>query len=497
VGVSEQDRLNLLIDFVYTERAYSGSSLNQLQPEVFLGFIDRCLTESNGRNPYWRGFEVKDLFARPGLGEQFFNLISQDPEHFERWYSRLYSSSIWIPEDEARQLREKIIAWRRINNIVLDIDQVFSCLSRWEFVGPNTKRLLDWVETYSGDIACSIVRISREPAPEDLEGLAHIYDKDMKESPSGDARPAGVWLPILGDRLLELTIGGQNSVSFPGNLITEVQGVAGRLRLSDKLQSALRGIHEYLHYSRVDPAVDLVRGLYSLYNGEIADFQGVTDKDIKALLANSEARSKLDLIRDQICPEISQDKHLTCLKMAIDLSRAFDTREQTYEGAPLEKLLTEAESILKQGLDIKTIIALSEKITQYNGKKQGELLPVVLALRGYLLDVGITPEGVSSDDLLKCGLNIARYTGEIAPETFFAWSRMSKNHEKKLETEKMLLSSLRLDYRHLSSVQKTLTDYYRTFYYYDDKKAADVYRQLTSRSMVDWLYRLVQEQHLQ
>lgn len=345
-----------------------------------------------------------------------------------------------------------------------------------EYPGVKTDRFFDWFQFVAPDFLVNI--LSPELISEEsLSQIIFLYKGKNKSSSSSDEDSSYIWLPIAGEKILQSITDSKNNNSAASSMVEVNMVIQTMENLPELIKGILYKIRSHLHVSEVEEAASLIRKLYS---------PDIDKDDFALLMSDPEIRSRLEIIRHQICPELNAVSFKERLLASIHITRTIN--KNTDENKPFITLIQNLEDEFKEEASLTTIIQAVKKIKNYPGNDKNRFLPLILDIREHFLNQGVTPPKEIDPSLwLKTAMDIGVYTGEIKPKTQFLW-RHSITQGPNKETQLTILKQLQLRYKQLSTIQ----DYFKILNPNDPTKAADEYRNLTSRSLIDWIYRAVQ-----
>jgi hypothetical protein len=451
-----------------------------LNPEVFKKVMRIKLT--NGSWILIRPGDLRKAFSTEGVCRDLLTCINEDPEsRFQQGLRVLFGGSLWLGESEYKNLLREVLKLKTDRKLTVSYEVAADCLRSWDYVSGDRRRFLELIQVFGADYLVNFdsgARASGEELPERLMTLAQVYEDATLPSSDPNVRKGTLWLPMVGEKMMD-NINGK-SVSFAGNLIVDVQGLAKEVR-SDPLDSLLSRIHQHLHISEMKEAGVLIEGIYDCMAGKTESFEGVNSVDIQKLMSNPDARARLDLVRNQTNPDLSQERQKERMRLGLDMARVASQEKQIgYGKHATEGLFSDLQADLDKGFGPRTVIEIVNKIEIFSGKGKGYIFPVLLAARSYLLDTGVEPpEGVSADEWRDVIIKVAIMTGELSPECGYAWRRKNAN------ALTYIASQCREDYMQLSQVQGSLRSQG-----FDEGGVQTKYREITSRSMTDLVYRL-------
>lgn len=485
------EQMDVLTSYAKVMRPAGFLSYDNLHPDVFIRMAGDIMSDPDVPQLFWLPNDVKRVFSAEGTGTRLFDLMQQHPDSVHTYFPLLYRGIIWSPEHEFMQLTDQMRSYKKEHPFMLSESDAFSCLTSWDLTKADAARFLDWYQFVGPDLTYHLSSEyfrNREMAPEVLESMSVMYEKYLLRNSNGEARAAAVWIPINGERLFQTFADKGEAISFSGNLILTVESRAAVMRVNQPLKDVLAEIHRHLHYSQVSDAAVYMRGLYEVIEGTSEDFRGITREDIDKLMTDPTVKANMDMIRNQVCPELNRDKYENHLKMAINHVRSMESKKAEYGKDGLAQLLDALEQTLQQEITPQSIKQMSDMIAAHDSHHKGYVFPIVLALREYVLDNGIQPEGISQDDWLQCGINLAEFTGEISQLYKLMWRKVSPKYRDRALT--LLMQGLREDYAHVTSAKAS----FEFANPHHELEAADGYRQITSRSLIDLLYRSAEQE---
>jgi hypothetical protein len=471
-----QDQIDVLLEYISKIKPKYWFNYDSFHPELFFAF-----TKSNS-SLRWKPEDIQHIFhQKEGATHRLFNLITRDTDAFKKNFNLLFGSIIWSSDQEYQEVTQKLKDYRKQNQFLLPMDTIYYCMYILnEYPNTKTDRFFDWFQFIAPDLIANISSI-KEYSEEDLAQIIFLYKGKHKVSPSNENYNTYMFLPIVAEKALQFIITNKtDNLSCAAGLIVEIQlHTAGKTEIPEPAKHILSKIRIHLHNAEGEKAAEYVREIFLQNNDE---------NGFNILLSDPEVRSKLEIIRKQICPEINITPLKEQLIMAINTTRNIDKKGNIYKNQHFVNLFQELEDSFRKETSPTTIIQAIKKIKNYSGDYQNYLLPLIIRIRKYFLDQGVLPpKNITPSLWLKTAMDIAVYTGEIKPETQFLW-RHSTVQKPNKEKQLAVLSQLRSRYKQLNVIQ----NYLKTLFPNNLAKATDEYRNLTSRSLIDWIYRAVQ-----